>query len=150
MEREMDTMTTTKTGQHYTVANVGNFNELLKQGEMYKGKLFLKDILNLTGMEVSLNQLPPGAQVPFYHAHIENEELYIFLKGHGQFQIDGEVIDVTEGSVIRVGTGGLVTWRNNSTDEDLLYIVIQAKQDTLTQWTRSDATVPDQKVTWPE
>ena len=71
-----------------------------------QGKCFLKETMNLTGMEVSLNVLAPGEGIPFYHKHRENEELYIFIKGKGQFQVDGEVFDVVEGSV---GTGIIPT-----------------------------------------
>ncbi|MBX9666301.1 MAG: hypothetical protein K2X93_01730 [Candidatus Obscuribacterales bacterium] len=56
------------------------------------GKLFLKDHLGLTGMQVSLNLFPAGASMPFYHQ--QNEELYIFTRGEGQIQLDNETFDV--------------------------------------------------------
>ena len=49
-----------------------------------RGKLFIKDFLALTGMEISMNKLPAGAGVPFYHKHKENEEAYIFVGGTGE------------------------------------------------------------------
>lgn len=30
--------------------------------------------------------------MPFYHTHRLNEEIYLFLKGVGEFQIDGKVL----------------------------------------------------------
>ena len=36
----------------------------------------LHDKLALTGCEVSVNELPAGAAVPFVHRHQENEELW--------------------------------------------------------------------------
>lgn len=52
----------------------------------------LHDELGLTGCEVSVNQLPAGAAVPFVHAHQQNEELYGILSGAGEIWLDGEVI----------------------------------------------------------
>lgn len=46
-----------------------------------------------------------------------------FIKGSGRFQVDGDVIDVREGTVIRVAPEGTRAWRNNSS-EDLYYIVL--------------------------
>ncbi len=112
-----------------------------------KGKKFLKDDLALTGMEVSFNKFPPGAAMPFSHQHREHEEVYLFLKGRGQFQIDGQVIDVKEGTAIRVAPEGVRAWRNNS-DQDLYYVVIQAKANSLPKGTIEDGVAVDQKVTW--
>lgn len=111
------------------------------------GKKFLKDELDLTGMEVSFNIFPPGAAMPFYHRHREHEELYLFLKGRGQFQIDGKTIDVKEGTAIRVAPAGVRAWRNNS-DQDLIYVVIQAKANSLLNGTIEDGAAVDQKITW--
>ena len=112
-----------------------------------KGKKFLKNDLSLTGMEVSFNKFPPGAAMPFYHRHQEHEELYVILKGRGQFQIDGQVIDVKEGTAIRVAPAGVRAWRNNS-DQDMYYVVIQAKANSLPKGTIEDGVVVDQKITW--
>ena len=35
----------------------------------------LHEKLSLTGAEISLNELPAGANVPFVHSHKENEEI---------------------------------------------------------------------------
>ncbi|HCP95919.1 MAG TPA: cupin domain-containing protein, partial [Anaerovibrio sp.] len=36
----------------------------------------LHDSLQLTGAEISVNNLPAGASVPFVHYHKKNEEIY--------------------------------------------------------------------------
>ena len=36
----------------------------------------LHNQLGLTGCEISINELPPKAAVPFVHAHKQNEEVY--------------------------------------------------------------------------
>ncbi|HFD12088.1 MAG TPA: hypothetical protein ENJ32_06440, partial [Crenotrichaceae bacterium] len=45
------------------------------------GKQFLKDKLGFTGCEISLNSMAPGAGMPIYHRHHQNEEVYIFIQG---------------------------------------------------------------------
>lgn len=112
-----------------------------------RGRVFLRKLLGLTGMEVSLNKLPARAEVPFYHAHRENEELYLFLQGRGQFQVDGQSFDVQEGSVVRVKTSGMRTWRNAS-DEDLYFACIQAKEGSLTADEVSDGIPGEAPVRW--
>lgn len=80
----------------FTAADLGPFSQLDQY--QYKhpalpretdGKLFLNKLLGLTSSEISLNKLPPRTSMPFYHTHRLNEEIYTFLKGEGEFQIDG-------------------------------------------------------------
>ena len=52
----------------------------------------LHDKLSLTGAEISVNNLPAGACVPFVHYHKQNEEIYAILSGSGRFEIDGETV----------------------------------------------------------
>lgn len=131
-------------GKNYSFVRAGKFSELfqykLKHPRMERpvlGKLFLKDHLKLTGMQISLGVLPPGIAVPFTHQHKVNEELYIFVRGKGQMQIDNDVFDVEEGTVVRVAPDGERTWRNNS-QEEMHYVVIQAKENSLSQDTFDD------------
>jgi mannose-6-phosphate isomerase-like protein (cupin superfamily) len=113
-----------------------------------EGKKFLKDDLGLTGMEVSFNKMPAGMGMPFHHKHQENEELYLFLRGNGQFQVDGETVDVAEGTAIRVAPAAVRSWRNNSQD-DLYYVVIQAKANTMKATSISDGVALKDEVRWP-
>ena len=123
-------LNTTK-GENFTAADVGPLENLNNHsythpvlGKPVPGKLFLKDLLGLTGMEVSVNRFAAGARMPVAHRHKKNEELYVFIRGRGQFQIDGRVIDVREGTMLRVAPAAARVWRNNS-GEDLYYICIQ-------------------------
>ena len=113
-----------------------------------QGKLFLKELLELTGMEVSLNVLLPGEMIPFYHKHRNNEELYIFIKGRGQFQIDGKIIDVREGSVIRVAPEAVRAYRNHS-GENLYFMVVQARAGSFADAGISDGMGAGSPVEWP-
>lgn len=142
------------TGMNFTAAQAGPLAELdqytFEVGPYnFAGKLFLNDALNLTGMEVSVGKMPPGSQVPYSHRHKENEELYLFIKGQGEFFIDGEIVPVREGTMIRVSTEGVRVWRNNST-EDLYYIVIQAKEGSLNGYTLTDGKIVEPRFRWPE
>ena len=58
--------------------------------------------LGLTGAEVSFNSLPAGVSVPFVHSHKENEEIYIITEGKGTLTIDGEVVKIKKGNVIKI------------------------------------------------
>jgi len=142
-------------GRNFTAAQVDSlerldeyvFSDSKLPGE-YPGKLFLNKGLRLTALEVSLNKLAPGGAIPFYHKHQTNEELYVFVGGEGQFQIDGEIIDVCEGTVIRVAPEGERAWRNNSTG-DLYFVVIQAKAGSFEGETISDGKGVPGTVRWP-
>ena len=112
-----------------------------------RGKFFLAEPLGLTGMEVSLNSLPPKVAVPFLHAHREHEELYLFLAGRGELQVDGEYVAVGPGTAVRVAPAGKRSWRNLG-DEALVYLVIQAKAGSLAAATIKDGQPVDAPVVW--
>lgn len=134
----MAEVTATKNGTHYTVAEAGNFGELEK-------KEFIAQTLGFTGMQVSLNRAQPGQASPYRHAHRQHEELYLFLSGTGEFQVDGDVLPVKPGTMIRVAPAGQRAWRNNSSS-DLLFIVVQANVGSLTG---EDGIRLDGDPTWP-
>lgn len=126
-----------KAGNHFSFIDFGSFEKIdryvfthPKLTKEVAGKHFIKKELGLTSMEVSLNKFSPGASMPFSHKHRENEELYLVLKGKGEFCVDGEWFEIQEGSAIRVAPEGIRTWRS-SPSEELLFIVIQAKAGTL-------------------
>jgi mannose-6-phosphate isomerase-like protein (cupin superfamily) len=99
-------------------------------------------------MEVSLNRLPVGGAMPFWHRHRENEELYIFLNGEGEFLAGDERFRVKEGSCIAVQPEVRRAWRNTSQTEPLTYIVIQAKQHSLTAGDIQDGERVEEPLHW--
>lgn len=111
------------------------------------GKLFLGNKLSLSGMEVSLNSLPPGRGMPFYHRHRQHEEVYLILSGQGEFQVDGERFAVQEGSALRIAPDGVRTWRNSGTGP-LVYLVIQAVQGSLEKHVIEDGEPVPGEVRW--
>jgi mannose-6-phosphate isomerase-like protein (cupin superfamily) len=113
-----------------------------------RGKLFLQDLLGSPGLEISLNAIPPGKGIPFLHTHEQNDEVYIVVGGRGQFLVDGECVDVEEGSVLRISPAGERAWRNNS-DEPLYFLCIQYPADSVISGRTSDGRKVDHPPAWP-
>ena len=129
---------------NYTAVNLGDLNKLMDytlihpvNKQMIEGKVFLKDATKASGSEISFNSLPPKSEQPYFHIHRKNEETYIILKGYGFFQVDGECFEISEGSVIRVAPAG-VRGICNSSDETMIYQVIQSKENSLEEHTTAD------------
>lgn len=119
--------------KNYSVVHLGPWAGWQRHSEQHKslgevhGRVFLMHRLGLTSSEISLNRFSPGEDAEVYHSHKTNEEIYIFIKGRGQFQVDGETFDVQEGSVVRVSPVAQRVWRA-AEDEELFFIVIQAPE----------------------
>lgn len=105
-----------------------------------RGKVFLGEKLKATGMELSFQILPPQTSIPFSHYHNNHEEIYIFLKGEGEFQVDDDVFSIKEGSIIRISPEGKRTWKNTS-ESPMIFIVIQAKENTLEKFYGDDGAI---------
>ena len=130
--------------KNYTAINLGNLDELMEYSLIHKvnkqkieGKVFLKDVTNATGTEISFNSLAPKTEQPYFHIHYKNEETYIILKGYGFFQVDGNFFEIKEGSVIRISPAGIRGIRNDS-DETMIYMVVQSKENSLEEYTTDD------------
>ena len=104
-----------------------------------KSKLFLKDLLKLTGLEMSFGVMEPNNKWPFAHRHKNNEELYLVLSGNGVMEADGKEYDLKEGSVMRVAPAAVI--RLSSGDRGLTYICIQTRKDSLEGYTMTDAEI---------
>ena len=111
------------------------------------GRVTLHKELALTGSEVSINELPAGVSVPFVHAHKQNEEVYLILSGKGQFYLDGDEFGVAEGNVLRVDPAAKRCIKADA-DSSLRFVCIQAKANSLTQFTETDGVPADGKPSW--
>lgn len=98
----------------------------------------LHDLLGLTGAEVSINNLPAGASVPFVHAHKKNEEIYAIVSGKGKAVIDGEETELCEGDWLRIAPAAKRQFFAAS-DSGISYICIQVKANSLEEYTADDA-----------
>ncbi len=84
------------------MAGLGDYAVALSPEVSIPGKVFAGSALNATGAEISFQSFAPGTQTGFLHAHRSHEELYLFISGSGEFQVDGRVFPVSEGSAVRV------------------------------------------------
>ncbi len=98
----------------------------------------LHDKLSLTGAEISINNLPAGASVPFVHAHKNNEEIYTILSGKGKVVIDGETVELTVGDWIRISPAAKRQFFA-AEDDGISFICIQVKENSLEGYTGDDA-----------
>ena len=127
----MKQVTTVADGRNFSAISVGKLNELneyvLELGPDVKipGKVFGGAAVHATGGEFSFQMFQPGTETGFLHTHKEHEELYFFLSGRGEFQVDGQIIPVDEGSVVRVAPEGERSVRNNGT-EPLVMLCVEA------------------------
>ena len=109
------------TANNFSAINIGKLNELneyvleLAPEVKIPGKVFGGAALGATGGEFSFQVFQPGTETGFLHTHKQHEELYFFLSGKGEFQVDGQAFPVQEGSVVRVAPDGRRSVRNNGT-----------------------------------
>ena len=138
---------------NFSAANVGKLNELgdylLELGPEMKipGKVFGGAAVGATGAEFSLQSFAPGTETGFLHTHKTHEELYFFLSGTGEFQVDGEVFPVGEGSIVRVAPAGKRSVRNNGT-QPLVMLCIQYSSGTFTAADAADGNLLGEPVVW--
>lgn len=119
---------------NFKITEIG---EICNIGRSFEnGKAFLHDMLELSGCEISVSIMPAGVKLPFNHRHIQNEEVYIFLKGEGTITLDNEVIKVQEGSCVKVLPDVVRTMESKT---GIQYICIQAKENSLEQYGLGDA-----------
>ena len=114
---------------NYSKVNVGN-----------EERTELHDLLGLTGAEVSINNLPAGAGVPFVHSHKNNEEIYVILSGRGSVVLDGETIELAAGDWIRIAPAAKRQF-SAAADEGISFACIQVKAGSLEGYTMTDAVV---------
>lgn len=150
----MKTVETIKTGKNFTAVSVGKLNEIknyvLPMGDIeIPGKVFVGQALQATGSELSFQVLVPNQDSGFLHTHKTHEELYLILKGEGEYQVDGEIFSVSEGSIIRVAPNGKRALKNTGKDE-MLMLCIQYKANSFAENDSpvGDGVILNDKLTW--
>ena len=98
----------------------------------------LHDKLNLTGAEISVNNLPAGAGVPFVHYHKKNEEIYFITAGKGTAVIDGQTVELSAGDWLRIAPAARRQFAA-SANEGISDICIQVRENSLEEYTADDA-----------
>lgn len=150
----MKTVETIKTGKNFIAVSVGKLNEIknyvLPMGDIeIPGKVFVGQALQATGSELSFQVLVPNQDSGFLHTHKTHEELYFILKGEGEYQVDGEIFSVSEGSIIRVAPDGKRALKNTGKDE-MLMLCIQYKANSFAEndSPAGDGVILNDKLTW--
>lgn len=115
--------------KNYAKTNIGN-----------EGRTELHEKIMLTGAEISVNQLPAGAGVPFVHAHKNNEEIYGIISGRGEAVIDGEIIELVAGDWLKIAPPAKRQF-SSSKEEGISFICIQVKENSLEGFTAADAVI---------
>ena len=138
---------------NFNAISVGKLSELsdfvLELGPDVKipGKVFGGAALKATGAEFSFQMFQPGTETGFLHTHKQHEELYFFLGGSGEFQVDGQIFPVGEGSVVRVSPDGRRSVRNNG-DTPLIMLCVQYRGNTFTAEDTTDGNILNEPVKW--
>lgn len=144
---------TIKKSENFTAVDFGKLADIkdytltLGPGVVIPGKVFGGQAVGATGGEFSFQVFAPGTETGFLHTHKNHEELYFFLGGEGEFQVDGEVFPVSEGSVVRVAPAGRRSVRNNGT-QPLLMLCVQYRGATFTADDAADGVILNEKVNW--
>ncbi len=129
---------TIKQGKEYAAVSVGKIDQIIEHelpmspDFILKGKVFVGQAVGATGSELSFQTLVPGQDSGFLHTHKTHEELYIILKGEGQYQVDGDIFPVSEGTIIRVSPEGKRALKNTG-KENLTMLCIQYKANAFTE-----------------
>ena len=148
--KETKTIVTTENVTAVDFGKLSNLNEyVLELAPEVKipGKVFGGTLVGATGGDFSFQSFAPGSETGFLHTHKTHEELYFFLGGKGEFQVDGKVFPVTEGSVVRVAPNGKRSIRNNGA-EPLVMLCVQYRGSTFTTEDATDGVILNEKVEW--
>ncbi len=127
--------------------NLGEYVLKLSPEVKIPGKVFGGALVGATGGEFSFQSFAPGMETGFLHTHKNHEELYFFLSGEGEFQVDGKVFPIGEGSVVRVAPDGKRSIRNNGS-EPLAMLCVQYRGATFTADDATDGVILNEKVEW--
>ena len=77
--------------------------------------------LELTAVALGLIRLPRGEGYSFTHRHERQEEVYVVIGGSGVLLVDGELVPIERGDVVRVAPEGRRALRA-SDEADLLVV----------------------------
>lgn len=149
----MKQIQTIEKGANFSATNFGKLADIkdyvleLSPEVKIPEKVFGGQTVGATGAEFSFQVFAPGQETGFLHTHKNHEELYFFLAGKGEFQVDGDVFPVEEGSVVRVAPDGRRSVRNNGT-ASLMMLCVQHRGNTFSAEDAADGTILNEPVKW--
>ena len=92
--------------------------EIVKQDERYT----VKDNTKLNNLIVSSTMLTAHKSTTG-HRHVGQEEVYVFVQGSGQMELDHKIFDVTVGDTVLI-EDGVFHKVHNTTDFGLKFICV--------------------------
>mgnify|MGYP003146806430 CR=1 FL=1 len=101
----------------HTQLDIGG--EVIKNNETY----ILKDNKQLNNLVVSSTALHPGKETRG-HSHKGQEEVYHFIKGHGEMTLSEETFNVTAGSVVLIPDGVFHKVKNTEKFLSLYFVCV--------------------------
>lgn len=117
--------------------------------------------LELQSVALGLIHLPPETGYTFTHRHLEQEEVYIVLEGSGELLVNGELVSLGRGDLVRVsppesralkaGPKGLLAICAGAVgskypeDENARYLIDDGvpDYDFIPPWYRGDSTIEE-------
>lgn len=113
------------------------------------GRRVVDHELTMQYIGMTANALVPGEEAGYWHVHEKVEELYVFLAGRGQMGLDDDVVDVEEGTVVRVGQAVWRTWRAlPDSPGELRWLCIRAGGEHLPHMPDDSRRDPDRPMPW--
>lgn len=101
----------------YDIFDIGG--DVVKDNETY----ILKDNTLLEKLTVSSTRLHPSKSTRG-HTHAGQEEVYFFVSGSGKIELDGDVYDVEQNSMILIKDGVYHRVYNTSETEELYFVCV--------------------------
>lgn len=139
----------------YSVLNIGSPDEWrdcyggFRPDSSRDGRRVVDHELDMQYIGMTVNALKPGEQAGYWHTHSRIEEVYVFLAGEGQMGLDDDVVDVTAGSVVRVGQDVWRTWRANPDSAgELRWLCIRAGGEELPEFPDDGARDTTRPLPW--
>ncbi|MBN9177380.1 MAG: cupin domain-containing protein [Microbacterium sp.] len=115
------------------------------------GRRVVDHELTMTYIGLTANALEPGEEAGYWHSHSRIEELYVFLDGRGEMGLDDDLVQVSSGSVVRVGPGVWRTWRARPDSAgQLRWLCIRAGGEQLPAMPDDSSRNPTKPMPWAD
>ena len=142
---------------NYEVINVGSpdqwreFYGGFRPDTSRQGRRVVDHEMNMQYIGMTVNALEPGESTNYWHDHTQVEEVYFFISGQGQMGLNDDVVEVTAGSVVRVGQGVMRIWRARpDSDGELRWLCIRAGGTELPEFPNDGVRDHDRPLPWTD
>lgn len=142
---------------NYEVINVGapdqwrDFYGGFRPDTSRDGRRVIDHEMAMQYIGMTINALEPGESATYWHDHTQIEEVYFFIAGQGQMGLNDDVVEVTAGSVVRVGQGVMRTWRARPDSVgQLRWLCIRAGATELPEYPNDGVRDNDRPLPWDD